>query len=61
MDTGEEPVEGAKVVVHLYEAFTDEHRMAELRLPKDEYRLFVSGRKCFPFRSDGEMAKKLRW
>jgi len=31
--------------------------MAELRLPKDEYRLSVSGRKHFPFRSDGEMKK----
>ena len=51
------PVEGAKVVVHPYEAFTDEHGMAELRLPKGEYRLFVSGRKHSPFRSDGEMKK----
>ena len=51
------PVEGAKVVVHPYEAFTDERGVAEVRVPKGEYRLFVSGRKYFPFRSDGEVKK----
>ncbi len=49
------PVEGAKVSVHPYKTFTDEHGVAEVRLPKGEYRLFVSGKKYFPFRSDGEM------
>ncbi len=49
------PVQGAKVVVHPYEAFTDEHGVAEVRLPKGEYRLFVSGGKYFPYRSDGVM------
>ncbi len=49
------PVEGAKVVVHPYSAFTDERGVAEVRVPKGEYRLFVSGKKYFPFRSDGEM------
>ena len=29
--------------------------MAEGRIPKGEYRLFVSGKKYFPFRSDGEI------
>ena len=54
MESGN-PVEGAKVVVHPYEAFTDERGVAEVRLPRGEYRLFVSGRKHFPFRSDGEI------
>ena len=49
------PVKGAKVVVHPYKTFTDERGVAEVRVPKGEYRLFVSGKKYFPFRSDGEM------
>ena len=49
------PVQGAKVVVHPYKTFTDERGVAEVRIPKGEYRLFVSGKKYFPFRSDGEM------
>jgi len=49
------PVKGAKVVVHPYRAFTNERGMAEVRVPKGEYRLFVSGKNYFPFRSDGEM------
>ena len=46
------PVEGAKVVVHPYKTFTDEHGVATVRVPEGEYRLFVSGKKFFPFRSD---------
>ena len=49
------PVEGAKVVAHPYKAFTDEHGVAEVRVPEGEYKLFVSGKKYFPFRSDVEM------
>ncbi len=49
------PVEGAKVSVHPYKTFTDVRGVAEVRLPKGEYRLFVSGKSYFPFRSDGEM------
>ena len=49
------PVKGAKVVVHPYKAFTDERGVAEVRVPKGEYRLFVSGTNYFPFRSDGEV------
>ena len=49
------PVQGAKVVVHPYRAFTDQRGRAEMRVPKGEYRLFVSGKNYFPFRSDGEM------
>ena len=46
------PVEGAKVVVHPYKTLTDERGVAELRVLEGEYRLFVSGKKYFPFRSD---------
>jgi hypothetical protein len=49
------PVKGAKVVVHRYRTLTDEHGVAEVRVPKGEYRLFVSGENYFPFRSDGEV------
>lgn len=48
-------VRGARVVVHPYRAVTDEHGVAELRVPKGAYRLFVSGRGYFPYRSDGEV------
>ena len=49
------PVEGARVVVHPYRAFTDEHGLAQVRVPKGEYRLFVSGKNYFPFRCDSEV------
>jgi hypothetical protein len=49
------PVEAARVVAHPYRAFTDKHGLAQLRVPKGEYRLFVSGKKYFPFRSDCEV------
>jgi hypothetical protein len=49
------PIPGAKVVVHPYHALTNEDGVAELRVPKGAYRLFVSGRDRFPFRSDGEI------
>ncbi len=50
------PVPGAKVVVHPYRSVTGVDGTAELRVPKGAYRLFVSGRDYFPFRSDGEVA-----
>ncbi len=50
------PVRGARVVVHPYRAVTDAEGVAELRVPKGAYRLFVSGRDYFPFRSDGEVS-----
>ena len=50
------PVKGAKVVVHPYRAFTDERGVAEVKVPKGEYRLFVSGKNYFPFRSDSEVS-----
>ena len=49
------PVPGAKVVVHPYHTLTNADGIAELRVPKGAYRLFVSGRDRFPFRSDGEI------
>ena len=47
------PVEGARVVAHPYRSVTDERGMAELQVAAGEYRLFVSGRGCIPFRFDG--------
>lgn len=49
------PVKGAKVVAHPYRAFTDERGLAQLRVPKGAYRIFVSGKNYFPFRSDSEV------
>jgi hypothetical protein len=49
------PVPGAKVVVHPYHARTDLDGVAELRVPKGAYRLFVTGRDRFPFRADGHI------
>lgn len=50
------PVKGAKVVLHPYRAVTDERGIAEVKVPKGEYRLFVSGKNYFPFRSDREVS-----
>jgi hypothetical protein len=47
------PIPGARVVVHPYRALTNLDGVAELRVPKGAYRLFVTGRDRFPFRSDG--------
>jgi hypothetical protein len=49
------PVPGARVVVHPYRAMTNPEGIAELKVPKGAYRLFVSGRDRFPFRADGEV------
>ena len=48
------PLKGAKVVVHPYEALTDEHGMARVNIPEGKYRVFVSAKDYFPFRADGE-------
>jgi hypothetical protein len=53
------PIPGAKVVVHPYHALTNLDGVAELRVPKGAYRLFVSGRDRFPFRLDGEIGADL--
>ena len=49
------PVSGAKVVLHPYRTQTDARGVAQLRIPRGRYRLFVSGGHYFPFRSDGEL------
>ena len=49
------PVRGAKVVMHPYRAVTDEHGVAQVMVPKGNYRLFVSGPNHVPFRQDAEM------
>ncbi len=49
------PVAGATVVVHPYRAWTDERGVAEIRVPKGRFRLFVSGKSYFPFRRDGKV------
>jgi hypothetical protein len=49
------PIPGARVVVHPYRALTNLDGVAELRVPKGSYRLFVSGRDRFPVRADGEI------
>ena len=54
------PIEGAKVVVHPYRTFTDKSGLAEVRVPKGEYRLFVSGKKYFPFRKDSNVKSDMR-
>lgn len=53
------PVKHAKVVIHPYRASTDERGIAVLRVPKGAYRLFVSGRDYFPFRSEGEVTSDI--
>ena len=53
------PVKGAKVVVHPYRAVTNDRGVAELRVPDGQYRLFVSEKNYFPFRSDGKVKTDL--
>ena len=53
------PVEGAKVVAHPYRTFTDDRGMAKVRVPAGKYRLFVSGKKYFPYRSDCDVKADL--
>jgi hypothetical protein len=49
------PIKGAKVVVHPYRVFTDEQGHAQVRVPKGTYRIFVSGPRHVPYRSDSEV------
>jgi hypothetical protein len=51
------PVAGLRVVVHPYRSVTDSEGVAELHLPAGHYRLFVSGKNFFPFRSDGTLSE----
>lgn len=50
------PIPGAKVVIHPYRALTNAAGVAEFRMPKGAYRLLVTSRDRFPFRSDGEIS-----
>jgi hypothetical protein len=43
------PVAGARVVMHPYKAVTDERGVAEVRVAKGSYRLFVSQMKYVTF------------
>jgi hypothetical protein len=49
------PVQGARVVVHAYRSFTDEHGVAAIRVPRGGHRLFVSSRDYSTFRTDAEV------
>lgn len=49
------PIEGARVVVHPYRAVTNKHGLAEVRLPKGRYRIFVSSKDYIPFRKDSNI------
>ena len=50
------PIKGAKVVVHPFKVFTDEQGQAELRVPKGQYRIYVSGSRHIPFRMESEVS-----
>ena len=50
------PVPGARVVVHPFRAVTDPDGVAEMDLPRGRYRLFVSGEGFLPRRLEGELS-----
>lgn len=50
------PVQGLNVVAHPYRTTTDEQGVAELKLPKGQVRLFVTGKNFFPFRVDCDVS-----
>jgi hypothetical protein len=56
------PLAGARVVMHPYQAVTDERGVAELRVAKGTYRLFVSQTRyetfALPLEVTGDMATK---
>lgn len=45
------PIKRMQIVMHPYRAITDEHGVAELRVPKGEYDIFVSGSKYCSIRT----------
>lgn len=49
------PVPKAKVVVHPYRGWTNEQGVAEVRVPKGAYTVFVSRAPYFAFKSEGEI------
>jgi hypothetical protein len=44
------PVRGAQVVMHPYRAVTDAEGLTEVRVPKGDYTMFISGPRYFPVR-----------
>jgi len=53
------PVPRAKVVAHPYRCRTNEDGVAELRLPRGFYTVFVSGSPYFAFKSSGEITEDM--
>ena len=53
------PVPKAKVVVHPYRGWTNEEGVAEVRLPKGAYTVFVSRAPYFAFKSNGEITEDM--
>jgi hypothetical protein len=53
----QDPVPGARVVVHPFRTVTDSQGIAAIDLPKGRYRLFVSGNGFLPLRLDGELGQ----
>lgn len=51
------PVPKARVVVHPYRSWTNEDGIAEVRLPKGAYTVFVSRSPYFAFKSSGEITE----
>ena len=51
------PVARAKVVAHPYRTLTDAAGLAELRVPRGKYTVFVSGNSYFAFKSVGEITE----
>jgi hypothetical protein len=54
-----EPIARAKVVAHPFSTLTGADGTAELPVPRGRYRVFVSGRRYFPFRQELEVAGDL--
>jgi len=53
------PIQGAQILAHPYRAITNDNGIAEVRVPKGAYTLFVSGKNYFPFRSSNEIKTDL--
>ena len=53
------PIQGVQVLAHPYRAFTNDNGVAEVKVPKGAYTLFVSGKNYFPFRSSNKVTKDL--
>ncbi|MDT8857538.1 hypothetical protein RNZ50_21330 [Paracoccaceae bacterium Fryx2] len=53
------PVERAKVVAHPWRTLTDARGMAELRLPRGAYTVFVSGKQYFAYKGEGTLTQDI--